>query len=50
MNKKRANLPEFKPIQDNLSELVDRYLPLHELKMSSKVEGIEIGLEQAARE
>ena len=33
-----------------LSEMIDRYVPLYELKMQSKVEGFDVGLEQAAAE
>ena len=33
LQRKKPNLPELRPVLDNLIELADRYLPLHELKM-----------------
>ena len=33
-----------------MKELIEKYAPLHELKMQSKIEGIDIGLEQVALE
>ena len=33
-----------------MKEIHDKYAPLYELKMQSKIEGIDIGLEQAVAE
>ena len=33
-----------------LKETIDKYAPLHELKMQSRMEGINLGLEVAAKE
>ena len=33
-----------------MKELLDKYAPLHELKMESRVEGIDVGLELPAAE
>jgi hypothetical protein len=33
-----------------LQEIYDKYAPLHDLKMTSKIEGIDIGFEQVAVE
>ena len=38
------------PVEPILKEISEKYAPLHELKMQSKIEGIEIGLEQTAIE
>ena len=47
---KKQNLPELKPLMEPLAEIIDKYVPLHQLKMQSKIEGIDKGLEQAAAE
>ena len=45
---KRPNLPELRPLLEPLQEVTDRYLPLYELRMKSKNDGIGKGLEQVA--
>ena len=54
MNKfdsKRPNAPLLQGLIDPVvKEINDKYAPLHELKMQSKIEGIEVGFEQAAAE
>ena len=35
-------------IEPLVKEISDKYAPLYELKMQSKIEGIEIGFEQTA--
>ena len=37
-------------VEPTVKEISDKYAPLYELKMQSKIEGIEIGLEQTAIE
>ena len=49
-SRKKQNLPELKPLLEPLGEIIDKYVPLYELKMTSKIEGIDKGLEQAAAE
>ena len=51
MDRKMKNIPLLQAVIDPvLKELNDKYAPLHELKMQSKIEGIEFGLEIAAAE
>lgn len=51
MDNKRPNAPLLQSLIDPIiKELNDKYAPLHELKMQSKIEGIDIGFEQAAVE
>ena len=49
-SRKKQNLPELRPLLEPLGEIIDKYVPLYELKMTSKIEGIDKGLEQAAAE
>jgi len=37
-------------VDAGIKELVEKYVPLYELKMHSKIEGIEIGFEQVVTE
>ena len=51
MDKRRPYLPVLQSsIDPMLKEVIDKYAPLYELKMQSRVEGIDVGLEQAAIE
>ena len=51
MEKRRPYLPVLQSCIDPLlKEVIDKYAPLHELKMQSRIEGIDVGLEQAAIE
>ena len=48
LDRKRPNLPLIQAFMDPAKEIVDKYAPLHELKYQTKIEGIDIGLEQEA--
>ena len=50
LDRKRLNLPVLQQVLEPLGEITEKYAALFELKMTSKIEGIEIGLEQVAIE
>ncbi len=45
LNAKPTTQPILQAIMEPLQEIYDKYAPLYELKMNSKIEGIDIGFE-----
>ena len=45
LNIKPTTQPILQAIMEPLQDIYEKYAPLHELKMNSKIEGIDIGFE-----